>query len=172
MNNLIVREAKQADADAIATIHVQTWQCAYRGQIPDEYLANLSIEKRKQFWSEATSKPHDKSRILVAELDGEVAGFCGGGPSRDEDADKTIGEVYSIYIDQNKMGRGAGTALMKNILTFLKDQGFVKVTLWVLSTNQITKRFYKNHGWKPDGKTKSEINKGITFNEERYIIDL
>ena len=41
-----MREAILADAEAIATVHVRSWQAAYRGQLPDEYLDGLTVEDR------------------------------------------------------------------------------------------------------------------------------
>lgn len=169
---LRVRKAEEKDIERIAHIHVKTWQCAYKGQIPDEYLAKLSLEKRNSMWTDAIRDPHENRQILVAELDGKVIGFCSGGPSRDEDADKTPGEVYAIYIDQDNLGKGAGSALMKEIFQFLKDKGFYTVSLWVLATNQLAKKFYEKHGWKFDGHTKTELKDGVTFHEERFIKDL
>jgi hypothetical protein len=47
-----VRPAVAKDADAIARLHILTWQAAYRAQIPDSYLDGLSdeIPVRAEFW--------------------------------------------------------------------------------------------------------------------------
>src|SRR6185503_6902264 len=41
--SLTLREARAADARAIAEIHVAAWRAAYRGMMPDAYLASLSV---------------------------------------------------------------------------------------------------------------------------------
>jgi hypothetical protein len=38
MLNFKIRDATPADAQGIAIVHVKTWQCAYRGQMPDSLL--------------------------------------------------------------------------------------------------------------------------------------
>jgi hypothetical protein len=38
----------------------------------------------------------------------------------------------------------------------LRGRGFRTATLWVLETNERTRRFYEIAGWKPDGTTASE----------------
>lgn len=43
---LSIREATAADAEAIAKIQIETWQNAYLGLIPNDYLAKLSIPKK------------------------------------------------------------------------------------------------------------------------------
>jgi hypothetical protein len=50
VDNLIVREAKVTDAEGIAKIHVETWQHAYREQLPDAFLDSLSIKEKQKFW--------------------------------------------------------------------------------------------------------------------------
>src|SRR4051812_32284506 len=44
---------------------------------------------------------------------GEVVGFTGFGPSRDDDAGADVGEVTSIYLAPQRWGRGGGRLLMR-----------------------------------------------------------
>jgi len=46
----MIRKATFDDAAAIARIHVGTWRVAYTDIVPDDFLANLSEEKRTQSW--------------------------------------------------------------------------------------------------------------------------
>ena len=41
MAQIAIRTAKPGDARAIAEIHVSTWQTAYRGLMPDDFLAAM-----------------------------------------------------------------------------------------------------------------------------------
>lgn len=47
---MIVRAALLEDAMRIATIHVEAWQIAYRGIVPDEFLGALSVDQRVAVW--------------------------------------------------------------------------------------------------------------------------
>ena len=38
MDSLIIREAQLKDAAGIAKVQVETWQTAYKGQMPESYL--------------------------------------------------------------------------------------------------------------------------------------
>ncbi len=172
MNKVIVREAKVEDTDAFAKIHVETWQCAYRGQVPDSYLDSLSVEKRKTMWKESLLHPQPGTKHFAGEIDGKVAGFCTVGNSRDEDADSPVGELWGIYVDSNMMGLGVGSALMKEGLKFLKSQGFKKATLWVLASNAKSIGFYEHKGWKADGKTKTDHQKDFDLHEIRLVISI
>ena len=46
---MIIRDAELRDARGIAEVHVRSWQAAYAGIVPDEDLAQLSVDEREQF---------------------------------------------------------------------------------------------------------------------------
>jgi hypothetical protein len=46
---MIIRDAELRDARGIAEVHVRSWQTAYAGIVPDEDLAQLSVDEREQF---------------------------------------------------------------------------------------------------------------------------
>ena len=166
--NFTIRHAELKDAPGIARVHVETWQTHYSGQVPDEYLIGLSIEKRKKEWTEILSNPKPTNLYLVAEEAGKIVGFCSVGPSRDQDASGDTGEIYAIYILPSKQGQGIGAALMDAGLNFLKEKSFKAAILWVLKTNNPTIKFYESKGWKADGHEKMEIIGNLPFEEIRY----
>ena len=60
----MLRLATIEDAEAIATIHVRTWQTVYEGIIPAQHLASLSIQKRANLWRRTISERH--GTVLLA----------------------------------------------------------------------------------------------------------
>ncbi len=153
-----------ADAAAIARVHVDSWRVAYRDHLPAELLASLSVEQRQAGWEELLGNP--ESPTLVAELDGEVVGFAGVGPSRDEQG---VAELYAIYLDPQRYGTGVGRALMDAALARLRELGYGEATLWVLDGNERAERFYRIAGWRKDeGALKTEDWRGTTIREVRY----
>ena len=172
MDGVIIRSAKVSDAAGIAKVHVETWQCAYKGQIPNSYLNSLSIEKRAGTWKKQLETPDVGTHTLVAEVDGQIVGWCTVGVSRDGDASQEVGELYGIYILPAHAGKGAGSQLMTKALETLKKEGYKKATLWVLDTNEKTKSWYTRKGWSIEGKTKVDKRDGFDLNETRYSIDL
>jgi ribosomal protein S18 acetylase RimI-like enzyme len=172
MENLQIRRAEVNDALQIAKVHVSTWQFAYRGQMPDAFLNSLSVENRAKFWKETLSIPTNFAEVWVAEENKKLIGFCSVGISRDHDRKPETGEIYAIYVDSNSMGKGVGSNLMEKGIETLKAKGFKEATLWVLDTNEKTRRFYQSKGWKEDGAKKTEPQDGFDLNEVRYRITL
>ena len=80
---MIIRQAALEDAAKIARVHVDTWRTAYRGIVPEEYLANMSYEESEKRWAGRLSDSEAKIRIYVAEDEaGHIAGFVCGGVTR------------------------------------------------------------------------------------------
>ncbi len=94
------------------------------------------------------------------------------GPGQDDDTTPETGHLYAIYIDSNHMGQGIGSKLMASGLETLKAQGFTEATLWVLDTNEKTRKFYESKGWSEDGAKKVEPGEGFVLNETRYRLSL
>ena len=168
----MVRAATVDDADTVAKIHVKTWQVTYRGQVPDSYLDELSSRDRVAVWSQRIASPQAETyRLWVAEIDGHIVGFADSGPTRDEDGDAATAEVNAIYVTPANWGAGMGRALLSRAVTETRRLGFRAVTLWVLATNERTRRFYEAAGWRFDGAKKTEARGGCDLNEVRYRID-
>ena len=151
-----IREATVADAEAIAGIHVRAWRSAYRGQLSDEYLDGLRMEDRLEQHRLSLEEAPAEFRTWVVEDASAVVGFAVTGPSEDADADRKTGEVYAIYVEPERVGRGVGHALFEHAVADLVDRGFSAATLWVLESNGQARRFYERAGWRFDGTTTSE----------------
>jgi len=167
MDDVPIRVATLDDAYAIAVVHVKTWQSAYRGMIPDEYLASRSVEQRLTMWQRGLVEQVPPQRTFVAEVEGGVTGFCTVGACRDQDAGKATGEVYAIYLDAQFMDRGIGSKLIEVGQVYLIEQGFARATLWVLEANQRARRFYEWKGWTADGVTREVDFANVTIPEMR-----
>jgi GNAT superfamily N-acetyltransferase len=169
---LSIREATDADAERIASIHVRAWQHAYRGQLSDEYLDGLDPAERLSQTRSTISDSPPAFRVWVGESAGRVAGFAVTGPSQDADADAKTAEVYAIYLEPERVGTGDGRTLFEHAIADLRGRGFHTATLWVLATNERARRFYERAGWRADGAATSERVDCEMRPTVRYRLDL
>lgn len=156
---------------AIARIHVRSWQSAYRGLLTDDYLDALTVDERLEMHRQALVSPGDRRTWVALESD-TVVGFAVTGPSQDADADERTGELYAMYLDPDRFGRGIGKRLLDHAIEDLRGRGFRTLTLWVLETNAGGRRFYEREGWRADGLTTSERVDCEMRPTVRYRIDL
>jgi L-amino acid N-acyltransferase YncA len=167
-----VRKAKVEDASGIAFVHVRSWQVAYRGHMPDEFLDGLDVEKRTNMWRELTQDP-DKIIFVAEDSEGNVEGFSALGPSRDADANPNTAEVSAIYVHPEKWRKGIGRALLSASLDQVRKCAFDQVTLWVLEANHRARSFYESFGFIQDGAIKDDDHwKSFAVRELRYGLNL
>ncbi|MEU3269299.1 GNAT family N-acetyltransferase [Saccharomonospora sp. NPDC006951] len=165
-----VREATSADAHGIAGVLVRSWRAAYRGQLPDEVLAGLSVAERERFWTGVLAARPPRTRAVVATIADTaeaVAGFAATGPPLvpDDVADPALGDLgdlYALYLDPGVWGRGIGSLLHAAALDRLRSCGFTQAGLWVLGTNERALRFYHRHGWTDTGLSRLDRGPGGT----------
>lgn len=155
---MIFRRAVEADASGVAEVHVRSWRSAYRGVVPDAYLAGLSVEKREQAWREAFRR--GSPELWVASNDAGVGGWIAFGSSRDPDAAATVGEVEAIYVAPEHWSAGVGRTLWFVARRRLMERKFESVTLWVLEENARAIRFYRAAGFSLDRDSRKQINVG------------
>jgi L-amino acid N-acyltransferase YncA len=136
-----IRAAEERDAAGIAHVHIQSWRTTYAGIVPEEYLAALNEAERAGQWQEWLTGGFS---VFVAEVDGKVAGFIGGGPLR-EPIQAFDAELYAIYLLQPAQRQGVGRALLGKFAASLSGQGFKSMIAWVLEKNP-SREFYARTG--------------------------
>ena len=157
-----IRSARKGDVDAVASVHVKSWQSTYKDIIATDYLANLSIDCHAKQWRELLRRQNTKNCIFVAEnKDEQIIGFASGGPQRDPQMNYD-GELYAIYLLQIAQRRGLGTRLTYAVANYLAINGFENMLVWVLEDNP-SRLFYEALGGKYVSK------KMITIGEQELI---
>ncbi|HSF30839.1 MAG TPA: GNAT family N-acetyltransferase [Candidatus Tectomicrobia bacterium] len=138
-----IRLAAMADVPAIARVHVDSWRTTYKGIVPDDYLTNLSYERRERLWHEVISA--SGSLVFVAEAaDENIVGFAAGGRERSGDP-LYSGELYAIYLLDSWQRRGIGRQLTMALVRRLIEAGLTSLLVWVLAKNP-SRQFYEALG--------------------------
>jgi ribosomal protein S18 acetylase RimI-like enzyme len=161
MTPFTVRPAMPDDIPGIARVHVESWRTTYKGIMPDEVLANQSVEQREQMWTQTLARIQAEPSLaclLAAEADGQVVGFACGGRERTEHPIYK-GELYAIYLLQPYQGQGIGRALVKAVVRHLVESGRTNMIIWVAADNPAV-HFYAALGGQPVGSKKE------TFGEQ------
>ncbi len=167
---MILRPAEPRDALDVARVHITSWQAAYRGLVPDDYLDSLNIEDRAARYDFTGTDPSKPFTIVVI-VDGWIAGFVTTLPSRAADL-PLDGEIGALYVSPPYWGRKAGAALITAGRGRLVSQGFEFAHLWVLENNRRAERFYQLDGWRADGAKQTDSSRGFPLMELRYRREL
>ena len=156
MSDIQVRFATQQDASAVAALHLNACRMAYAGQVPDEHWAATPMAKRVTYWKEAIE--YGEPQVMVAVDGQEIVGFVGFDRSRDPKSKNTMGEIWAIYADPDRLGEGVGLALWDAAREGLIDEDCTDVSIWLPLANERAMQFFTNAGFKremPSAKTVS-----------------
>ncbi len=156
-----------SDAEAIAVVHMRTWQAAYRDLMPPDFLEQLDVAERAERWRRNLSDTQGDHFVIEDEA-GRVVGFCSVLPSPNADDGETIGVIAALYIDPPHWRRGFGAALMKVATARARERGFRELWLWVLEGNESARRFYECLGFQADGAEKTETFGDAVLRVIRY----
>ncbi|HEY2477584.1 MAG TPA: GNAT family N-acetyltransferase [Solirubrobacterales bacterium] len=186
-----LREARRGDELAVAEVHVRSWQEAYRGLMPAEFLDALDPRDRAgRYTFEATGADAPTTVLAVVSGEGDaedlsltncwevrsgssaspferIAGFVTYGPSRDEDL-PGLAEIRALYVDPDCHRGGLGRMLMAEARSRLAAEGYEEAFLWVLRGNTRGATFYEREGWRPDGTTRLENPYDIVSEVHRF----
>jgi len=160
-----IMRAFSEDALAVARVHVQAWQAAYRGLLPQDYLDSLRPEDRALRYDFAHTDPQ-KPYTVLAEVNGAVCGFATTMPSQDFSGH---GELCALYLLPSFWGRGIGLALVQAARARMVELGFRSAVLWLLKGNVRGERFYRRDGWVPDGAQKKDRIWDVDVEDFRYV---
>jgi GNAT superfamily N-acetyltransferase len=173
-----VRAATRSDTRAITQVRIESWRAAYAGLIDQRVLDAMDLDReaaqRAERWDEYHADP--RSIELLAEVDGDPAGWASLGPSIDDDLPGD-GQIFAIYARPGFWSAGVGHALLADAEERLRAAGFERAHLWVLEGNERAASFYERHGWREDGTVKDDdgLIRGPhpqTLRERRRIRDL
>ena len=172
MQAIVIRKATVDDAYGIASVHVRSWQVAYRGHMPDDFLDGLDMGKRMNMWR-ALTQDSDKIIFIAEDTADNIVGFSALGRSRDPDANPDTAEVSAIYVHPEKWGKGIGRTLLSRSLSEVRKRDFNQLTLWVLEANQRARSFYESFGFMQDGAIKDDEQwRDFAVREVRYRLNL
>jgi GNAT superfamily N-acetyltransferase len=150
--DVTIRRASAADAEPLTHLHLDCWDDAYAGLMPQEVLdaRREDVPARIERWRRILEESHG---TLVAETPNGLVGFVSAGPGRDNDVDTDL-EVMALYVRADRWGTGVGYALLE---TAIGDRA---AYLWVLEGNERAIRFYERQGFRRDG-TLDEHDEGL-----------
>jgi len=168
MNTLIFRRATGSDAEAIASLHTESWRDAYRGILPDSYLDGQIADERATLWrSRFSSLDSDRFLVVVTESPEELVGFA----CVLLDEDPQWGACLdNLHVLPRWRSRGVGRLLFGRAAQWVMSTvpGW-PIHVWVFEANTGARRFYDALGGEVAEHHKKEVLKGITIPSVLYV---
>ena len=149
------------DLFEISNIYESSWKYAYKKIIPQDYLDSIP----KGRWANSINREGMNNLVLIE--DGLIVGTASFCKSRWEQH-SDFGEIVSIYLLPDYIGKGYGSHLLKRCIEQLNKFGFTKLLLWVLEDNTRARRFYEKNGFNCSNEYLNDSIGGKEIREVMY----
>lgn len=162
---MTIRMMTQHDSKlAISRVYEESWKYAYKNIIPQSFLDRIPTGK----WASNLDKDGRKTLIMLE--DNEIIGTSSFCESRFSEF-QGMGEIISIYLLPQHIGKEYGTHLLHAAINELKKLGYHKIFLWVLEENYPAIKFYEKNGFIKTDKFLDDNIGGKTLREIQYILN-
>ena len=138
MTDLRLRVADRSDATAVAGV--------YRPYVEETAVTFEEAPPDADAVADRIDGTLARFPWFVAERDGHLLGYAYAGRLRDRDAYRWTTEL-SVYVDRDRRGEGAGTALYRALLATLERQGFESAYGVVTLPNPASVAFHEAFGF-------------------------
>ncbi|MGD8192111.1 N-acetyltransferase family protein [Brevibacillus ginsengisoli] len=149
---VLIRDAIEADLPEILDIYND----AIRNTVATFDLVEQSLEQRKLWFQ----KYGGKHPLIVAQSEGQVAGYCSLSTFREKDAYAKTTEI-SVYISEAHRGKGIASLLISEIIKRASLLGHHTIIAGITGGNEASVKLHKKFGFEFIG----------TFKEVGYKFD-
>lgn len=137
---MTIRKAKLGDENEMAQVIIETWKCAYKNIVPDDFLDSLTPDKHIELLGKQLSE--NKEAIFVLEDENKIVGMISGGEDR---SGKKDCEIVAIYIQTHYQKRGFGRKLFDTIIREHIKNNYKSMIIWTFEENK-DRKFYEKLG--------------------------
>lgn len=146
---ITVRPAREEDLDAVSVLAARLVRMHYDWDNARFLKAGANVESgyRRFLAGEMQSSA---SLVLVAEVDGHVAGYAFGRhePRNWEMLMDESGVLHDVYVDDTIRARGVGTALVQGFVARMRAQGATRIVLHTASQNAAGQALFRKIGFR------------------------
>jgi GNAT superfamily N-acetyltransferase len=138
-----IRRGVPAEAQALAQLHLDVWDDAYTGLMPQEILdeRRAKVDERIERWRGILGQ--DEPTWLFENAEGLV-GFVSIGPTRGPRHRHPL-QLFALYVRAGYWGTGVGYVLFEQAV------GDRVASLRMLANNEWAISFYQRQGFRLDG---------------------
>jgi GNAT superfamily N-acetyltransferase len=138
--------AGPSDAEAVASLHADSWRKHYRGAYSDAFLDGDVFGDRNAVWTERLHSGNIETETFLAEDSAGLVGFV----HTALDADPMWGALLdNLHVLSTHHRQGIGAALMSRSAAFVRtERPESGLYLWALEQNVRAQKFYEAQGGK------------------------
>jgi GNAT superfamily N-acetyltransferase len=184
VSDVFLVPATPADAAAIAALHAESWQSAYRGLLPDKFLDGPVVVERLNLWNDRMLAPGAERRFVLKALGAEASADGVAKVALTEgalvgfvcvllDAEPAWGALIdNIHVKPGMKRTGIGRRLLQAAREWVAVAApGQRMHLTVMEGNLAARRFYDRQGGVVVERKTVEVLPGTHVPILRYIWD-
>lgn len=156
----VIRRATTRDLDAVGRLGAALLRAHYAFDA-DRFMEAGADAEAGYAWFLGTQLDRADSLVLVAEVDGSVAGYLYAGiePRSWKELREEAGFVHDILVDEGSRGAGLARALIGEAITWFRERGVPRVVLWTAAKNTLAQKLFERLGFR---STMIEMTRELT----------
>ena len=140
-SNLIIRMGREEDKPALAKLNLE-----FMREVMDSHpywakLGQPSPEELERVFARALAAP-EKIRIVVAEREGEIAGYANTWEVFSIWSGGMILILDDLYVSASHRGAGIGERILRHVIETARERGFKRVQLSAEPENHVAHGLY------------------------------
>lgn len=157
ITDVVFKEVQPAQLGALAAMHLEIWQQAYRHIFKEEELHRLELKAFEDAWRLRTADGGRQLHWIT--LGDKKVGFLSFVQHGLE------AEITHFYLLPAYWGSGLANAAFKLLLLLMIAEGTKKVQLWVLSENHRARHFYAEWNFRFRENKRNRMEQGLQLQE-------
>lgn len=133
-----VREATPGDAAAMSDVAEDAWWASCAAFLDADTLRQVLAEGYDQERLAEAAEDPELLAVLAVGNGGEVAGFAVAERTWSDTVD-----LHALYVDPDRWGEGAGSALLESVLAYAREEGCEYVRATVFVDNPVARPFFE-----------------------------
>ena len=145
----VIRRATRADLPAVGRLGAALLRAHYAFD-PARVMEGGADAEEGYAWFLGTQIEQPDSLVLVAEADGEIAGYLYAGiePRNWKELREEAGFIHDVLVDESRRGRGIAQALMEEAAAWCRERGVPRVLLWTAARNTRAQQLFERLGFR------------------------
>ena len=145
----LIRRATRSDLAAVGRLGAALLRAHYEFDSA-RFMAGGDDAEAGYAWFLGTQLDRDDSLVLVAEVNGKVAGYLYAGiePRNWKELREEAGFVHDVLVDAPHRGAGLAAALIEEAMTWCRTRGVPRVILWTAARNTQAQRLFERLGFR------------------------
>jgi GNAT superfamily N-acetyltransferase len=155
---ILVEKATKEDASVLAELKINIWKDVYKNILPDQYLDNLSKEKKTQKYLKELEEDSFINIFFIKTNPNSIIGTLK--IKYYYSFNKKYASIEDLYLIPSYHVKGFGGAVLKFAVDEARSQNCNFLTAWIVENNKIARKLAVKYGFFETNSVRLHVDTG------------